>query len=226
MLEGNHLELCLKLINVQIQREPTNPLFQTIRTALLLEKQGKNKEALKLYLRCQNDEFCVSRIQKLSPLQLQPVSVERGNLASLSSEATQKPALTQLLTTEEHLLFNVIVSILKRNEILTRDALMKETGLSQERIPQLIERLQQKGYLSKFERRYRHIRVLRHPIVQQGMVGLPKEEVTDHFLNLTPRTLVFSLENHTLSVVNRPIVNTEASKVKPEVFRPKILTTK
>ncbi len=179
----------LKQLKLKIQNDPKNHLFLTLQAAMEAELVGNKREALKLYLRCGNEKFAKERVHVLSPLKFIPVSEPLS--------ADNKPKLTRLLSTQEEALLKALNKLRQNRRTLTRDALRKLTGFSKELVFSIIESLQNKGYLSKLQRRYRHINVVKQPIKQNGCVGSFVEPEVD-VLRQAPKTLIFSPQTRRL----------------------------
>lgn len=209
--ERDTIGLYLKLLKLKIQNDPKNPILQTIQAAIQSELKGNKKEALKLYLRCGDDGFVKGRIEALSPLKFAPVP---------SSSPKLIPKLKQLLSTEEYALFRAINKLIQNKRTLTRDALRTMTGFSKALVYKIMERLQDKGYLSKLQRRYRHTNIVKQPVIREGRVGtLPEAE--QPLVPKAPRVLVFSPMTRRLYTVEQA-PQQEVLRPRPAFTPPKL----
>lgn len=193
----------LEEVNKKIQRHPRDYALIILKNALVNDLKGNKEEALKFYCRWHKrtkDEFVQQRIDALSPLKL--VSETKS-----TSRRMEEPKLERLLNTAEHNILNDITVCLekhKRPSLLTQAALMK-SGHSQKKVRKVIDRLQDQGYITKFGRRYREIKVLDHPVQSQGNVGVPVKESIRQ-AETSSKKLIFSLKDKKIYVPgSRPL---------------------
>jgi hypothetical protein len=174
-----------EIVRKKREQDPKNYTYRLLETAFNYEQKGDIKKALYYYECCKSDDFAQSRIDALSPLKFTSV------VKKTSKEQNASKSLINILSHEENMVFNAMITIRTRKQVLTRDKIVHETGLPKERVFAALEGLQKKGYIGKIEKLYRYIQILKYPVIRNGVIGsLP--EIEEALPQKKPLTFSFS----------------------------------